>query len=451
MSRWRRTTAPWAWAVAALLVLDTVAVVSHPSRTARRPFVAVGAGQAEGNNTTPSGPPETVLPSTTLPTKPANAPAATLAPRPTPAPAARRAIPRPASGARTSPGTPAAAPPQTITAAASFQLASLAGLHFASASVGWISGQQDGKAFIVATRDSGASWQAQCIPVGPGTIWQVTAVDPDHVWAFGSDLSRGTAVALWSTDGGGHWTAGAVPPGIATLVSAAFVDAEHGWAVGTLPGGTNGADGVIVHTDDGGRSWTTQPLPAQAAAVLYGVSFADALHGWAAGTALDHTGVVLATADGGSTWTSQQLPPGVGELHGIDFTNATQGWAVGWDSAGGAPSAGVILATGDGGATWARQAHDPDTATWATSFSDASDGWVVGQRQDGQGEMLATRDAGATWQRQAAPAPTVVEKASFADAADGWAGGQQIAVLRTGDGGANWLPIQVVTSGPPCG
>jgi photosystem II stability/assembly factor-like uncharacterized protein len=446
----RRVGTAWFWAAALLLVLDALAVVNHSS-SSRRPLSAVAGGPAFAPQTGVSPGAPAATPATAL--LPAQAPAQTPAPAqgPSPLPSVLTTAPptsRPVSGkgapTTTSPST------RTNTAALGFQLGALADLQFASASTGWISGQQDSQAFIVATRDGGASWEAQCIPVATGSIWRVTSIDADRVWAVGSDLSRGAAVALRSTDGGRHWAAGSLPPGIATLFSAAFLDAQQGWAVGYLDSGNDGASGAVLHTGDGGVTWSAQPLPQQTAGTLYDVSFADGLHGWVAGVASDRTGLILATSDGGSTWVRQQPAPAVAELRGVHFVSPTRGWAVGWDFSGGAPSAGVILATADGGATWARQAHDPDTTLWGVGFPDASHGWVVGQRQGGAGEVLVTSDGGATWQRQDAQAATVLQKVTFPDSLDGWAGGQQVAVLRTNDGGATWQPVHVVASQAPC-
>ena len=123
--------------------------------------------------------------------------------------------------------------------------------------------------------------------------------------------------------------------------------------------------------------------------MLYCVSFADALHGWAVGDG----GTILATTDGGATWEPQSsgttdalfaaspspTPRTAGRwarrhhprhhrrrrhleaaelghertyLTAVAFADATHGWAVGDD--------GTILATTDGGATWtaAELGHD---------------------------------------------------------------------------------------------
>jgi len=71
-----------------------------------------------------------------------------------------------------------------------------------------------------------------------------------------------------------------------------FVDPDTGTAVGVrdplIPGG------VILHTTDGGQTWTYQVSPEN----LRGVAFAD----WQTGLAVGERGLILRSADGGATW-----------------------------------------------------------------------------------------------------------------------------------------------------
>jgi photosystem II stability/assembly factor-like uncharacterized protein len=58
-----------------------------------------------------------------------------------------------------------------------------------------------------------------------------------------------------------------------------------------------GERGIVVLSDDAGRSWRQAAVPTSV--TLTSVRFADAQRGWAVG----HGGVVLATEDGGERWT----------------------------------------------------------------------------------------------------------------------------------------------------
>lgn len=60
-----------------------------------------------------------------------------------------------------------------------------------------------------------------------------------------------------------------------------------------------GERGIVIYSDDGGRSWRQAQTPTSAS--LTAMKFVDDTLGWAVG----HMGVVLHTADGGLTWARQ--------------------------------------------------------------------------------------------------------------------------------------------------
>ncbi|MEK6806795.1 MAG: YCF48-related protein [Pseudomonadota bacterium] len=70
-----------------------------------------------------------------------------------------------------------------------------------------------------------------------------------------------------------------------------FLDENLGWAVGH--------DGVIIHTADGGNSWSLQRFDPESQQPLNDVLFLDAQRGFAAGAPARF----LQTRDGGKTWT----------------------------------------------------------------------------------------------------------------------------------------------------
>jgi photosystem II stability/assembly factor-like uncharacterized protein len=60
-----------------------------------------------------------------------------------------------------------------------------------------------------------------------------------------------------------------------------------------------GERGMVVLSDDGGRQWRQARVPVSV--TLTSASFADTRQGWIAG----HSGVVLHTSDGGESWSLQ--------------------------------------------------------------------------------------------------------------------------------------------------
>ena len=99
-----------------------------------------------------------------------------------------------------------------------------------------------------------------------------------------------------------------------------------------------GDRGVILISRDG-LKW--QQLPSPVHATLTAVSFADAQTGWVVG----HDATILHTRDGGQTWSLQQFQPeGSKPLLGVLALDAQRAYAVG--------AYGLFLATTDGGASW---------------------------------------------------------------------------------------------------
>jgi photosystem II stability/assembly factor-like uncharacterized protein len=60
-----------------------------------------------------------------------------------------------------------------------------------------------------------------------------------------------------------------------------------------------GERGIVLYSDDHGKSWTQAPTPTSV--TLTALRFIDAKRGWAIG----HMGIVLHTEDGGTTWRKQ--------------------------------------------------------------------------------------------------------------------------------------------------
>lgn len=157
-----------------------------------------------------------------------------------------------------------------------------------------------------------AVWAAAMLSALPGRAQDTTAVEalPEpaeiaplaqkglllDVATTGQGLiavgERGTIIA--SKDGQ-HWSQTEVPVR-ATLTAVSFADARQGWAVGH--------DAAIVHTQDGGSSWSLQHFKPELRQPLLDVLFVDSRRGYAVGA----FGLFLQTTDGGVTWAEAQAP-----------------------------------------------------------------------------------------------------------------------------------------------
>ena len=243
------------------------------------------------------------------------------------------------------------------------------------------------------------------------------------------------ALALEPAGDGWYWQ---LPQPQGQVLRSVDVSGEKdAWAVGDC--------GVILHSVDGGASWTSQTSPTTDP--LTAVAFADGAHGCAVGGygADDFvpgggfmTSVIAVTDDGGATWRLASQPARFA-LADVTFADSRAGWAVGRN--------GTILHTTDAGATWLPQRSGVKSMTLtAVAFSDALHGYVAGQG----GVFLTTRDGGLTWTRHSAlrnifaiwPTALVMDDAGtlwMGMGMPGGAGPENLA--RSVDGGRHWRVV----------
>jgi len=114
------------------------------------------------------------------------------------------------------------------------------------------------------------------------------------------------------------------------------------------------------------------------------LSFADDRHGWAAG----NRGIILTTEDGGKSWKIQR--PAADEnqpLLDIQFVSPQTGFACG--------AYDTFLRTADGGVNWSRITTGTELIYNDMVFRDAQEGYLVGEF----GTVLHTTNAGDSWEK----------------------------------------------------
>ncbi len=176
-------------------------------------------------------------------------------------------------------------------------------------------------------------------------------------------------------------------------------------------------------------SWSRQYAPLTQD--LYAIHALDTLTAWAGGTG----GALLFTANGGTTWQVRNVDAKY-TLRDLCFTNALNGWAVGYDSKQNA----AILRSTDGGLTWSRVLSSTTARLYSLAMVNGSLGWASGH----EGKIETTTDGGANWSQQFTGLAAGLYTVFFLNADKGMAAGDNGVILRTGDGGANW---QLMTSG----
>jgi len=125
---------------------------------------------------------------------------------------------------------------------------------------------------VLSTDDGGATWVSRETQ-GAVTFFDVVFADPATGWAVGN------AGALFQTDdGGARWTDRTLPCGksctrVIDLLKIRFTSPQSGWIVGER--------GMVYRTTDAGFSWKDAGSVTKAS--IFGLTFPDAAHGWAAG------------------------------------------------------------------------------------------------------------------------------------------------------------------------
>ncbi|MEJ7618548.1 MAG: YCF48-related protein, partial [Pyrinomonadaceae bacterium] len=297
-----------------------------------------------------------------------------------------------------------------------------------------------------------------------GWLWQNPRPQGNMLYAvrFAADHLRGWAVGadgviLHTVDGGFSW-ASQKSPAATALYGVCVLDKNRVVIVGSR--------GIVLSTDDGGGKWALRPSNTKDH--LYAVTFAPSSafkRGWAVGT----YGRILTTNDGGLTWQQQDSTISA-HLLSVSFSDEKIGVAVG--------EHGTLLWTVDGGATW--QARKPpaeqsppgtsdNSQTGIARFSDAAVTVLISTKTENfresqlpltgvaalssvtavavgyGGRVLRTADGGNTWRRINVYTRADLFAVHFTDERNGWAAGDDGLVLATGDGGETWLPISIKT------
>jgi photosystem II stability/assembly factor-like uncharacterized protein len=271
-------------------------------------------------------------------------------------------------------------------------------------------GIASGPGGVLTTNDGGATWSPR-----PGTHggffvnqqvgWSVIGATAEH-----------------TTDGGASWQAQTLPPDTWVYAST-FVDAKTGWGVGS--------EENIVHTADGGQTWTTQRggVGSGARYPFWAVDFVDALHGIVVGG----SGKIYTTSDGGAAWTLRTSGAAT-ETWAMDRVGDKL-WAVGTHA--------IVQTSTNGGALWQEEARIPVESGNLpdVDFVDAQTGWTVldGSAGPGRGRVFKSTDGGRTWQNQGLDDSGRLGGVAALDANVVIAVGVYFPVImRSADGGQTW-------------
>lgn len=205
-----------------------------------------------------------------------------------------------------------------------------------------------------------------------------------------------------------------------------FVNQDTGWAVGGDPGWGGTTDGIVMKTINCGDTWEVKK---KLQTPLNDMDFVNENKGWAVG----REGLILATSSGGESWVTQSSPIG-GTLTSVCFTNENDGWIVSMSNFG------EIIHTSNGGNTWTKQINTSGNPLHDVFFINENKGWAVGLDTT----IIRTTDGGQNWIRVA---PYAVNGASYAsvffmDELKGWIAGTFGTIVISEDGGITWQQVE---------
>ncbi len=228
--------------------------------------------------------------------------------------------------------------------------------HFVSAQVGWAVAEAG---VVLHTANGGSVWHRQTSGTAQDLL-SLFFVDEENGWCVGSG-----GEIIRTNDGGKTWNR--QKSGTTwNLFDVHFTSKQRGWVVGM--------NGTMLSTVDGGTNWKLTSISRRHPFFfLDAVTFVSPEIGWIVGLdlrSLGMDGLILHTENGGKTWQRQESHT-ANFLDDVFFISETEGWIVGKE--------GLVLHTKDGGQNWRPQRTETRTDLKAIYISSRNSGWVVGQ------------------------------------------------------------------------
>jgi len=285
------------------------------------------------------------------------------------------------------------------------------------------------------------------------TTTNINAQWPWDIWVEQLDIQNWTSLErIFFLDENYGWTIGSAGPYFFTTNGGEnwYLDPnwwpDHHWGNDIVflnpdTGFIAGGGGKIHKTIDGGQTWTHIQTPATVPVLR--LFFVDANNGWAT---ITYPANVLRTVDGSENWELQSIGlTNYGNIEGLFFINNQIGYSIGSDYIGNQYS-NIIWKTENNGISW-DLVYSAVLENWYRDlfFTNASLGWIVGQK-NGQNTsfILQTQNGATTWLEQTIqgnPKPEIIHCVYFINETTGWLGaGTTVggAIYFTSNGGQNW-------------
>lgn len=217
-----------------------------------------------------------------------------------------------------------------------------------------------------------------------------------------------------------------------TIVQVLFSDENIGILLVERSMFTRGqnASSYLLKTLDGGENWQRLEFPEGSRQKITKLLFNEK----GAGMAFGESGLFYRLREDGREWV--KIPAAIHYLM-LDgaFTGVNGGAIVG--------GGGTILFTEDGGFTWTKASIFGEATSRLNSvfFIDEKVGWTVGN----DGKIFRTAGGGKLWRPQTSGTLNNLNDVYFTDSNNGWIVGDKGTVMRTRDGGTTWYPVEAGT------
>lgn len=226
------------------------------------------------------------------------------------------------------------------------------------------------------------------------------AVDASAAW--GISVGAGSYVVPQvgrTTNAGQTWTVSNLPVQASASEDATSLAASSATSAWVTTVNVNGTGGRILHTTDGGVSWTVQSSTSvfgSAASYPSLIRFFSATEGVAVGSPLSATGVfeIYTTTNAGATWTRSLTAPPTLVNEGIIVTAPSVVGSTIWF----ATNTGRVFRSTDKGLTWTVALVTPNTELTNVLFRDAQNGLAMILDDNGTSHQLfRSTDGGINW------------------------------------------------------
>jgi photosystem II stability/assembly factor-like uncharacterized protein len=290
-------------------------------------------------------------------------------------------------------------------------------VYFPTSSVGYTVGNSGA---IYKVEDGGTIWIKKTVPLNASVLSVVfpSSAEPNNGYIA---LANAITTIYKTTNGGDTWNYMTLPGITSSMSCLEFIDVNTGWAAG--------GNGEIFSYKNG--IWTKQSSPVTTS--LNGISFgSDGLNGWAVGD----RGVILHTTNGGTTWTQEGIGITTQNLTKVDVVSSIEAYIVGYGKT-------FIKYTTDYGlgntAQWsnisAKLSGVPATSNLAdVHFINANEGVISSGNTS---EVYVTTNGGNSFITRTVPNTDFLNSIQMLSASEFYGGSQLGRIYKSTNSGAN--------------